>query len=144
MTIHHLFQILYFYQKLEHYCHECHTILSLFFSTKRPVHYLYWNLNQFENYFPKSNTYCFINFWGDCPGLLITLVLPCPALSNHLSPSFSDAHPFFTLFSSAPPFFITQHFSSDPRAAPGGMGAEQFDRRINGSKFFEALMNCEY
>ena len=47
--------------------------------------------------------------------------MPCPALYKHSN------HTFFK----CPALFYHLHFSSDPRAAPGGMGAEQFDRRIS-------------
>ena len=57
------------------------------------------------------------HFSGGCPGLLITLFLPCPTLYIHSN------HYFFQC---PAPFYHT-HFSSDPGA---GMGAEQFDRRI--------------
>ena len=55
-----------------------------------------------------------------CPGLLITSFFPCPAPYSHKN------HPFFE----CPALFYHTHFSSDPGAARGGMGAEQFDRRI--------------
>ena len=56
-----------------------------------------------------------------CPGLLITLFLSYHALHKHYNHSF---------FHCAALFYHT-HFSSDPGAAPsGGIGPEQFDRRI--------------
>ena len=65
-------------------------------------------------------------FFGGCPGVLITLFLPCPALYKRFN------HSFFQ----SPALFHHTHFSSDPGAATGGMGAEQFDRRIISCKFF--------
>ena len=65
------------------------------------------------------------HFFG-CPGLLITFFLPCPALINHFNPFiFQCPALFFTPFSSAPPFFMTHIF-----LLTGGVGSEQFDRRI--------------
>ena len=56
-----------------------------------------------------------------CPGVLITLIFTCPALYNHQN------HPFFE----CPALFYHTHIFSYPGAARGGgVGAEQFDRRI--------------
>ena len=60
-----------------------------------------------------------ITFLG-CPGVLITLFLPCPALYKHSN------HSFFQ----CPALFYHTNVSSDPEAAPRGMGAEQFDQHI--------------
>ena len=49
------------------------------------------------------------HFFGSCPGLLITIFLPCSVLIKHFL-SFSSALLFFTSFSSAPPFFIRHIF----------------------------------
>ena len=60
------------------------------------------------------------HFFGGCPGLLITLFFPCPALYKHSNHSFFQCHALI----------YHTHFSSHLKAFPGGMGAEQFDRRI--------------
>ena len=52
------------------------------------------------------------HFFGGCPGLLIALFFPCPTLYKHSS------HSFFQ----CPALIYHTHFSSDPRAAPGGWG----------------------
>ena len=57
-------------------------------------------------------------FFG-CPGLLITIFFPCPALYKYSN------HSFFQ----CPALIYHTHFSSDPEVARG-MGAEQFDQRI--------------
>ena len=69
-----------------------------------------------------------ITFFG-CPGPLITLffLVPPYIITN------------FTLFSSARPFYHT-HFSSDPGAALGGMGAERFGRRISATAVAAPLL----
>ena len=50
------------------------------------------------------------HFLGGCPGLLITLFSPCPALYKHSN------HSFFQ----CPALIYHTHFSSDPVADPGG------------------------
>ena len=55
-----------------------------------------------------------------CPGLLITLFLPCLALYKHSNHSF---------YQCPLPFFITQTFPLTP-GLPRGGGGGQFDRRI--------------
>ena len=66
------------------------------------------------------------HFFESCPGLLITLFLACPALYKHSNLSFFEC----------PAIFYQTHFLSDPGVAPGGMGAEQFDRRITLTSYF--------
>ena len=56
-----------------------------------------------------------------CPGPLITLFLPCLALYKHSNYSFVQC----------PALFITYIFPLTPGRPGGGMGAEQFDRRIS-------------
>ena len=62
------------------------------------------------------------HFFCCCPGVLISLIFTCPALYDHQN------HPFFECLA----LFYHKHIFSDPVAARGGggMGAEQFDRRI--------------
>ena len=60
------------------------------------------------------------HFFCCCPGVLITLIFTCPALYNHQN------HPYFE----CPALFYHTHMFSDPGAARGGMGAEQFNRRV--------------
>ena len=67
-------------------------------------------------------------FWG-CPSLFITLILPCPALTNHFNPLILECPALFSLHFPVPLPFYHTHFSSDPGAARGDW-AEQFDRRI--------------
>ena len=52
------------------------------------------------------------HFFVGCPGIFITLFLPCPALYKHYN------HSFFQ----CPTLFYHANFSSDPVAAPGGDG----------------------
>ena len=79
----------------------------------------------YYNLYAAQITPGYITFFG-CPGLLITFFLPCPALINHFNPFiFQCPALFFTPFSSAPPFFMTHIF-----LLTGGVGSEQFDRRI--------------
>ena len=53
------------------------------------------------------------SLFGGCPGLLITLFFPCPALYKHSNHSFFQCHALI----------YHTHFSSDPGAAPrGGWG----------------------
>ena len=75
------------------------------------------------------------HFFVGCPGLLTTLFFPCLALYEHLNQSFFQC----------PALFYRTHFSFDPVAAPGGMGAEQFDRRItvNDVKILVASMRSK-
>ena len=62
------------------------------------------------------------HFFKGCPGLLITLFIPCPALYINT---------LISLFFKCPALIHHTHFSSNPRASPEGeMGAEQFDQRI--------------
>ena len=70
------------------------------------------------------------HFFLGCPGLLITLLLPCPALCKH-----SD-HSFF----SAQPLFITLLFSLTKGLPREGMGAEKFDRRISTKRNLEWIL----
>ena len=60
--------------------------------------------------------------FGGLPRSPYHFTLPLPALYKHSN------HPFFQ----CPALIYHTNFSSDPEAAPGGgMGAEQFDRRIS-------------
>ena len=47
-----------------------------------------------------------------------------------------------TLFQ-CPALIYHTHFSYDPGDAPGGMGAEQFDRRINDNLFITCVQNID-
>ena len=60
------------------------------------------------------------HFFGGCPGVLITLFLPCPALDKHSN------HSFFQ----CPAFFIT-HIFPLTLGQPRGEEVEQLDRRFS-------------
>ena len=66
-----------------------------------------------------------ITFWGVVPVSL--------SLYFYLAPPYINT--LITLFSSAPPFFITYIFPLIPGLPRRGMGAEQFDRRITSRNF---------
>ena len=71
------------------------------------------------------------NFFGDCPGPLITLLFSCPALYEHSNQSFFQC----------PALFYHTHFSFDPWAAwQNNLGAEQFDRHV----ICAIVKNCKY
>ena len=64
------------------------------------------------------------HFFGDCPGLFITLFLPCPALINHFNPFiFHCSFPFSPRFPVPRPF-LSHTFFLWPRGCPGGDGGK--------------------
>ena len=68
-------------------------------------------------------------FFG-CPGLFWLYFLPCPALINHFNYFiFQCPAPFSLHFPESRPF-LSHTFFLWPRGCRGGIGAEQFDRRI--------------
>ena len=71
------------------------------------------------------------HFFGGCPGLLITLFFPCPALYKHSN------HSFFQ----CPALIDHTHFSSDPEAALGSGGRGQ--NNLTGALFFAAFNNLD-
>ena len=78
------------------------------------------------------------NFFGDCPGLFITLFLPCPALINHFNPFIFECSALFSLHLQVPRPFYHTHFS----LTPVGIGAEQFDRRIIYYSWVKRQLHC--
>ena len=74
-------------------------------------------------------------FWGGCPGLFITLFLPCLALINHLSPFIFKCPALFSLHFRVPRPFLSQTFYPGCPGVGGWMFAEKCDRRIGDSSF---------
>ena len=72
------------------------------------------------------------HFLGGCPVLFITLFLPCPAPINHFNTLILECHTLFSLHFPVPRSFLSHKFFLRPWGCPrGGMGSEQFDRRIS-------------
>ena len=63
---------------------------------------------------PRGN-----HFFFGCPGLLITLFLPCPVLINHFSSFIFQCPALFSLHFLVPRPFLSRKFFSDPGAARG-------------------------
>ena len=85
-----------------------------------------------------------IIFLGGCPGLFITLFLPCPALIDHFNPLILECLALFLLHFPVPRPFLSHKCFLWPRGCPGGIGAEQFDRRITGEIMYKNDTLIEY
>ena len=81
------------------------------------------------------------HFFG-CPGLLITLFLPCPVLMNPFNCCIFQCHTPFSPHFSVPRPFLSNTFFLWPRGCPVEMGAKQFDRRISDFRFEKVLSRC--
>ena len=84
------------------------------------------------------------HFLGGCPGLFITLFLPCATLINHFNPLILECLALFSLHFPVPRPFLSHKCFLWPRGCPGGIGAEQFDRRITGEIMYKNDTLIEY
>ena len=91
-----------------------------------------------------------ITFFGGCPGLFITLFLPYPSLIIHFYLFIFECSALFHFIFECPALFYHTHtFPLTPGLPRGGIGAEQFDRRIIEDitcsvliVFFKAIQCC--
>ena len=98
-------------------------------------HVIHWS-NCSETH-PHPRTPSVTSLFFGCPGLFITLFLPCPALINHFNPLIFECPALFSLHFSVPRPLLSHPYFIWPRGCPGGWEPNNLtDALLNGSLNF--------